>query len=573
MGSFYGLLGVTADATAEEIKLAFKRRVLQVHPDKGGSKEAFHLVYLAFETLADPEARKRYDDQRPTKLLPKQKAKPKKSKTKRAQPSEQKERTKPTPKPEHTSQTSGTSKQSASASKVFSHDKLLTKLCKLLKGLTREVRNDVIQKEFTQQQRVLLEKWMQNQHDAETETPAGETSDSQAASTMLVSEKDASDSQAATLHRGSEVVQEETCDATSSTLSLIPAQTKGKLIAQPERERFRRKTRQKKRATEMQGISSRHRFSYRSKVTIDTLHISSRDCDLPTAIEFLIILISVKQRMQGASKDSEALFRSRLEEALEQSLAEHGRSYTDLSPQFDFQQCISFFMGPKIPIFSPTVRSVAEIAKLRTLMAPMRQCVTRPGLRGSIIWHYGLVELEDLWLRIQDAMKEMYESTTEGRRANALRRLRAAYDAHTDRRARHVQFWEQKNMQMHDKENHRSRRRAGPGAGKKTQVLCKAVDRLPVVRRLLLRWRKALIQQERKTQLERRKLLQQQKKEQLKRQRLEALNQRCRKEEEALKRKRARDERDAERRRREALRKRMKVDLTMEEILGPAQPT
>eukprot|EP00913_Durusdinium_trenchii_P024843 g23318.t1 len=237
MGSFYGLLGVTADATAEEIKLAFKRRVLQVHPDKGGSKEAFHLVYLAFETLADPEARKRYDDQRPTKLLPKQKAKPKKSKTKRAQPSEQKERTKPTPKPEHTSQTSGTSKQSASASKVFSHDKLLTKLCKLLKGLTREVRNDVIQKEFTQQQRVLLEKWMQNQHDAETETPAGETSDSQAASTMLVSEKDASDSQAATLHRGSEVVQEETCDATSSTLSLIPAQTKGKLIAQPERER------------------------------------------------------------------------------------------------------------------------------------------------------------------------------------------------------------------------------------------------------------------------------------------------------------------------------------------------
>ena len=42
-------------------KLAFKRRALQVHPDKGGSKEQFHLVYQALETLADPKARKTYD--------------------------------------------------------------------------------------------------------------------------------------------------------------------------------------------------------------------------------------------------------------------------------------------------------------------------------------------------------------------------------------------------------------------------------------------------------------------------------------------------------------------------------
>ena len=39
--SFYGVLLVDQSATLDEIKLAFKRRALQVHPDKGGSKEEF----------------------------------------------------------------------------------------------------------------------------------------------------------------------------------------------------------------------------------------------------------------------------------------------------------------------------------------------------------------------------------------------------------------------------------------------------------------------------------------------------------------------------------------------------
>ena len=33
----------------------------EFHPDKGGSKEEFHLVYQALETLGDPAARQKYD--------------------------------------------------------------------------------------------------------------------------------------------------------------------------------------------------------------------------------------------------------------------------------------------------------------------------------------------------------------------------------------------------------------------------------------------------------------------------------------------------------------------------------
>ena len=59
--SLYDVLLVDQNATLDEIKLAFKKRALQVHPDKGGSKEEFHLVYQALETLGDPAARQKYD--------------------------------------------------------------------------------------------------------------------------------------------------------------------------------------------------------------------------------------------------------------------------------------------------------------------------------------------------------------------------------------------------------------------------------------------------------------------------------------------------------------------------------
>lgn len=44
MPSFYETLRVARRASLEEIKLAFKKIALEVHPDKGGNKECFHEV-------------------------------------------------------------------------------------------------------------------------------------------------------------------------------------------------------------------------------------------------------------------------------------------------------------------------------------------------------------------------------------------------------------------------------------------------------------------------------------------------------------------------------------------------
>lgn len=45
------VLGVPEHASVDDIRIAFRRRALATHPDRGGDRTAFELVVLAFETL------------------------------------------------------------------------------------------------------------------------------------------------------------------------------------------------------------------------------------------------------------------------------------------------------------------------------------------------------------------------------------------------------------------------------------------------------------------------------------------------------------------------------------------
>jgi len=60
--SIWATLGITARATAADLKRAFHQRALATHPDRGGDPESFRQVQRAFK-----EAQRRIARRRPTR--------------------------------------------------------------------------------------------------------------------------------------------------------------------------------------------------------------------------------------------------------------------------------------------------------------------------------------------------------------------------------------------------------------------------------------------------------------------------------------------------------------------------
>jgi hypothetical protein len=62
---YYSILGISENATSDQIKIAYRNLALKYHPDRNKSvtaAERMQRINEAYEILSDPESRKEYDD-------------------------------------------------------------------------------------------------------------------------------------------------------------------------------------------------------------------------------------------------------------------------------------------------------------------------------------------------------------------------------------------------------------------------------------------------------------------------------------------------------------------------------
>ncbi|KDP36478.1 hypothetical protein JCGZ_08608 [Jatropha curcas] len=58
---YYEILGISKNASQDDLKKAYRKAAIKNHPDKGGDPEKFKELAQAYEVLSDPERREIYD--------------------------------------------------------------------------------------------------------------------------------------------------------------------------------------------------------------------------------------------------------------------------------------------------------------------------------------------------------------------------------------------------------------------------------------------------------------------------------------------------------------------------------
>ena len=72
MENLYNILGVSPNATGDDIKKAYRSLAMRHHPDRSshpGAEGRFNAIKVAYELLSDPQKRTEYDQSINTRII------------------------------------------------------------------------------------------------------------------------------------------------------------------------------------------------------------------------------------------------------------------------------------------------------------------------------------------------------------------------------------------------------------------------------------------------------------------------------------------------------------------------
>eukprot|EP00434_Breviolum_minutum_P021599 symbB.v1.2.019064.t1/scaffold1536.1/size113067/4 len=169
---------------------------------------------------------------------------------------------------------------------------------------------------------------------------------------------------------------------------------------------------------------------YRAKFEMNQVCVTSKCCDLPTAVDYLMILMAAKNHGgdHGSSAD--------MHRALQIAAQEQGHKVSELGLTFSPLLHHRFWFGPRQTLRLPAVRTIP-------LLEWTRQQI-RPYMEKTSIFDQGPLDFEKSWIKFLRSYETICNS-------EMLLKAKKMYQENKNWRCKQLERWEQKQMAQEER--------------------------------------------------------------------------------------------------------------------------
>ena len=151
-----------------------------------------------------------------------------------------------------------------------------------------------------------------------------------------------------------------------------------------------------------------NKTTYSAGLGCNGLMVKTKACDLPTALEFLVVLTTWKHKaLQYTQPGPQFVDAEEMQKALNDSAKEHGTSVAAMGLRFHAELANEYWFGRARHAWSPVVHTVHDICHINNMFCKYRT----GGCRGFLSTR-GPVQLQKSWEEFQEQYAEMWRKAS-----------------------------------------------------------------------------------------------------------------------------------------------------------------